>query len=96
MALTDIQKESIYSLMFPAGNLSPSKVITLNNYISAISEAQETRIIEILEQYSLIDMDTDTIDAKGLSSDPYRTRSLLRKKLSVALRYPICEHNLVL
>jgi hypothetical protein len=49
-----------------------------------VDAVQQAEIITILDKWTSVEFDTDTIAAEGLNSDPKRTRRLLRSRLWAA------------
>lgn len=50
--------------------------------LGQLNAAQESKIASILNEYTAVEFDADTIKAEGLDSDPARTRRRLARVLA--------------
>lgn len=55
--------------------------------LSELLDDQETKVSDLIDQWTSIQYDTDTIDAQGLKSDPAKTRKRLASLLANIIGY---------
>lgn len=53
--------------------------------LDTLTSDQEDMVTAILDQWSNVEYDTDTLNAEGLNSDPSRTRGLIARRLCNAI-----------